>query len=495
MSSNCFLTDTHYTALGIDFGRVSNKAKGSNMRMLVMLVMYCLMSMSRLEAVDEPSKKIWSILICTLDERKESFDYIYSKLQQQIMDNNLTDVVEVLFFRDNREHSIGFKRNALLQQSSGEYVCFVDDDDDVHDAYVPMIYEKLLEKPDCVKMIGIMTTDGQNPQMFVHSIEHGLTYAQWDGVYIRPPNHLNPIKRSIALQFLFAESNHGEDFMWALSVARSGILRQEANIEVPCYFYQYDGKYTEQSKPVEKVFKPRVSIITSVYKGDEFIAGFLADIVQQTIFDECELLIINANSPGNEEPIILEYCSMYPNIVYERLEVDPGLYGVWNYAIKKARAPYITNANVDDRRNPESLEMHARALDEDATIDLVYSDFYGTYVANETFECNSSYGVISYDEFAPERMNKCLPGPQPMWRKSVHVTCGYFDESFFSSGDLEFWNRLARCGIRFKKVPGISGLFYQNPRGISTDQDTEKVQRRDAENARIVQEYRAMWGW
>src|ERR1700730_634961 len=108
--------------------------------------------------------------------------------------------------------------------------------------------------------------------------------------------------------------------------------------------------------------KPRISIITSVYKGDEFIEGFLSDIVRQTIFNECELIIINANSPGNEEPIIKRYAAQYPNILYERLSDDPGLYGVWNYAIKKARADLITNANIDDRRNPESLEMHARAL-------------------------------------------------------------------------------------------------------------------------------------
>lgn len=439
----------------------------------------------------KPPAKVWSILICTLDERTEKFERIHTKLRKQIEANNLEDKIEILFFKDNRQHSIGFKRNQLLRDSQGEYVCSVDDDDDVHDQYISMIYEKLMQKPDCVSVAGIMTTNGENPTPFIHSIQYNQ-YATENGVYVRPPNHLNPIKRSIASQFSFPENNFGEDTAWAIQLAQSGLLKTEAKIDVPYYFYQYDGKYNTQ--PIQKA-KPRVSIITSVYKGDEFIKGFLHDIIKQTIFKECELIIINANSPGNEDPIIQLYAARYPNIKYERLTADPGLYAVWNYAIKKAQADLITNANIDDRRNPLSLEMHACALEEDRSIDLVYSDYYITYAANETFAKNSYRWVVQPQEFACKNMYKCLPGPQPMWRKSVHDTYGYFDETFSSAGDFEFWNRASSRGALFKKVPGVSGLYYQNPQGISTDQDPQKSARRDAENELIVQRYQHAWGW
>jgi glycosyltransferase involved in cell wall biosynthesis len=433
--------------------------------------------------------KIWSILICTLEERTECFAKIYNKLQSQIEAHNLKDQVEILFFKDNREQSIGFKRNSLLKESHGEYVCFVDDDD-VHDLYISMIYEKLAQKPDCVSLVGIMTTQGRNPEIFLHSIRYNNKYCTENGIHFRPPNHLNPIKRSIAIQFSFPENNFGEDRQWALALKQSGLLKNEAVINVPYYFYQYDGKYHTQ--PV-KSSKPRVSIITSVYKGDEFIEEFLKDIVRQTIFKECELIIINANSPGNEEPLIKRYTDLYPNIIYERLSFDPGLYAVWNYAIKKAKSDLITNSNIDDRRNPQSLEMHARALEEDHSIDVVYSNVYLTFSANETFEKNSHYAVMQPDEFSPERMYKCLPGPLPMWRKSLHSKFGFFDETYLSAGDFEFWNRLTSHGVRFKKVPGISGLFYQNPRGLSTDKDALKAAQRDCENKLISQRYGYLW--
>lgn len=236
---------------------------------------------------------------------------------------------------------------------------------------------------------------------------------------------------------------------------------------------------------------PRVSLITSLYKGDDFIEGFLADMVRQTIFNECELIIINANSPGNEEPIIQKYCDRYPNIIYERLPADPGIYGTWNYAIKKARAPLITNANLDDRRNPASLEMQAQALEQDPSVDLVYGAVLLTYHPHETFEKNSAVGRIDPAPFAPSQMYRCLPGPQPMWRASLHSRYGFFDESFAIAGDFEFWNRLASRGVRFKKIAGTIGLYYNNPCGLSTD--TRKAQQLSRENSRISATYGAMW--
>lgn len=237
--------------------------------------------------------------------------------------------------------------------------------------------------------------------------------------------------------------------------------------------------------------KPRVSIITSLYDGDDFIAGFLADIVRQSIFDQCELIIINADSPGDEEPIIRAYMKKYPNIIYKKLDYDPGIYAVWNMAIKMARADFITNANLDDRRNPFSLEMHALELEQNPDIDLVYSDFLVTYEPNETFECNTHRYGLYPPEFSQDIMFKCITGPQPMWRKSVHDRAGYFDESFVSAGDFEMWNRAVYFGSKLKKAPGLSGLYYLNPKGLSTNNARQELL--EEEHDRVVQLYTPMW--
>ena len=241
--------------------------------------------------------------------------------------------------------------------------------------------------------------------------------------------------------------------------------------------------------------EPLVSIITSVYNADEFIEGFLAEITRQTIFSKCELIIVNANSPGNEEPIIKRYVNKYPNIRYLKLEKDPGLYGVWNLCIKMAQADFITNSNVDDRRDPKLIEYHFNFLNNSPDIDLVYSGYLLTSTPNETWEKHNARCHVFVEDFSEKRMSKCLPGPQPMWRKSLHDRYGYFDESFHFSGDFEFWNRAASQGSKFKNSPGFFGLIYDNPKGLSTDKDFVKSHIREVENYRIIQKYKEMWGW
>ena len=43
---------------------------------------------------------------------------------------------------------------------------------------------------------------------------------------------------------------------------------------------------------------------------------------------------------------------------------DPGLYGMWNFLIQRyANGRYLTNANMDDRRRPDSWELKVRHLE------------------------------------------------------------------------------------------------------------------------------------
>ena len=109
--------------------------------------------------------------------------------------------------------------------------------------------------------------------------------------------------------------------------------------------------------------KPRVSIITSLYNGDSHIQEFLEDIVKQTYFSKCELVIVDGASPGNEKKMIEEYQAIYDNIKYHRLEVDPGIYGCWNYGIENSEGEYITNANLDDKRARNQIEKFVELLD------------------------------------------------------------------------------------------------------------------------------------
>ena len=58
------------------------------------------------------------------------------------------------------------------------------------------------------------------------------------------------------------------------------------------------------------------------------------------------------------------------NIVYEKLDEDPGIYGVWNKAIEMSSGEYITNANLDNV-NP-NIEVDFRINNDEAkTLDIL----------------------------------------------------------------------------------------------------------------------------
>jgi hypothetical protein len=192
------------------------------------------------EHINQTIEKIWSILICTIEGREESFDKLCKKLKQQTATLGLDNQIEILSCKDKRgENSVGYKRNALLAESAGKYISYIDDDDDIHDNFIELIYNRLLKNPDCVSLVGIITFNGAHPKKFIHSLEYS-EYSEDNEAYYRPPNHLNPIRRSLAVQFTFPEKNIGEDTDWAMSIARSGLLRSQEVIEEPYYFYLYN---------------------------------------------------------------------------------------------------------------------------------------------------------------------------------------------------------------------------------------------------------------
>jgi glycosyltransferase involved in cell wall biosynthesis len=180
-----------------------------------------------------------SVLIATLENRREKFQYIFDRLTAQIRDSGTEGLVEVLYDRDNRERSLGSKRNYLIQQARGRFVAFVDDDDDVSGDYISRVCEAIHRRPDidCIGIRGVITFRGNHPREFSHSLKY-QDYFSRRHRYFRPPYHLNPILRSVALQHPFREINYSEDVEWALRLQRLGALKCEEFIDAPLYFYK-----------------------------------------------------------------------------------------------------------------------------------------------------------------------------------------------------------------------------------------------------------------
>lgn len=233
---------------------------------------------------------------------------------------------------------------------------------------------------------------------------------------------------------------------------------------------------------------PQLTIITSVYNGDRFISHFLQQIARQTIYSECQHIIINANSPGNEEPVIVDFVKEHPSVEYYHLEKDPGLYSVWNMALELAQAEFITNANLDERLAPFAYEALLNEIQEYPEIDLVYSNAYITQFPNQTFEQHELEFIYIAPEFNLQKLQKaCYIGSHPVWRKSMHEKYGVFDTRFLCAGDWEMWLRAATRGSKFKLLNMHTCVNFNGGGTLSSRPDL--IAKREWEDGYIKKHY------
>jgi glycosyltransferase involved in cell wall biosynthesis len=235
-----------------------------------------------------------------------------------------------------------------------------------------------------------------------------------------------------------------------------------------------------------------VSAIVSTYNAERFLPGCLDDLLRQTIADRLEIIVVNSGSQQNEEAIIREYQQKYDNIVYIKTEQREGLYKAWNRAIKVARGEFITNANTDDRRRADALEVMAKTLTANPEVALVYGDQICTETENDTFENHHGTEVIRRPDCSRKRLLLgCVVNSQPMWRKRVHEEFGYFDESLVVQGDWDFWIRIS-SKYNFKHISEVLGLYYYNKEGVEHGRKIHTLYERYLVGKRYGTEYIAV---
>ncbi len=152
--------------------------------------------------------------------------------------------VQILTYTDKPGmHTIGNKRNKLKSLVTAKYMAFFDDDDMPAEDYFHQLFTALkkYKNADCCSLRGMLTTDGNTPEIFEHSILYKSYRTNKDAQvkYERYPNHLNLIKTSIAQQFNFPPINRGEDTHFADQLFKSGLIKTEAYIPKTLYFYRY----------------------------------------------------------------------------------------------------------------------------------------------------------------------------------------------------------------------------------------------------------------
>lgn len=186
---------------------------------------------------------LFSILTPACWERIGDAQRLRDKIAAQISNLDEPRMVEHLVLLDNRTRTVGEKRQSLVQSALGDYVAFVDDDDDVSDDYVARICATLQ-----AKSVDVITFE-QDAHYNDHAFKVIFGLNNEDEPYNPETNSLNrgvwhvcPIRRTIAQDAVFPSIMDGEDRAWCLQVRPR--LRSSAHIARVLHIYRHNSQAT-----------------------------------------------------------------------------------------------------------------------------------------------------------------------------------------------------------------------------------------------------------
>lgn len=182
-----------------------------------------------------------SILIPTVIGREKEFSSLRLSIEGNI--HSWRNEIQILWAVDDKEMTIGEKREWLYNNAIGTYSVQVDDDDNLSSEFYYEVRKAIFSKShyvDCITYREMCFING-----FPFTSNHSLKYDDWgerqDGFdYVRTPFMKSVIKTEIARSVPVPHLRFGEDHEWAKALKPH--LHTEIHIDKELYFYQHNSK-------------------------------------------------------------------------------------------------------------------------------------------------------------------------------------------------------------------------------------------------------------
>ena len=196
-----------------------------------------------------------SVLIPTLPSRKESLKRLTKEIDRQLgtyhsewtvdpnflMERRQYTGVEVLICEDNKQMTVGAKRNILKKYAKGDYFTFIDDDDRIAPDYFKWVSTA---SGDVTVFDVIMSENGKQKYEVKYGVEYGRDREKGTIAY-RLPNHLMVWDKKFR-KIPFPNVNRGEDSAWAMKARQS--IKSQTRIDKVLYYYDFNTDTTETQK-------------------------------------------------------------------------------------------------------------------------------------------------------------------------------------------------------------------------------------------------------
>lgn len=202
---------------------------------------------------------------------------------------------------------------------------------------------------------------------------------------------------------------------------------------------------------------PRVSVVMSVFNGEQYLKPAMESILDQT-YDQFEFIIVDNRSTDETINIIQGFDD--PRIKLIVNAVNLGQSGALNVGIRSSRGEFIARMDADDISLRTRLETQVAFLDANPEVSVVGS--WATFIDREGKKIEDFYAPTETNEVtlfmsgSPELSFGCNLHPALMLRRECFDEIGLYDETNSKKRgypqDYELWSKMIYAGKNFANI-------------------------------------------
>jgi glycosyltransferase involved in cell wall biosynthesis len=313
-------------------------------------------------------------------------------------------------------------------------------------------------------------------------------YELWLRIASKFPGGLAPVEKTLAYyrkhdQNISMDTNVGSLIKLGqvfYSLWQYDYLTNQQRKQLEQRIFENERGYSSLKNQLEPDTKPTISVIMSVYNGQQYLNRAVDSVLSQT-FNNFEFIIID---DGSSEPILEELKRNDDPRMRIIPQTNHGLVYSLNQALKLARGNFIARMDSDDISLPDRFEKELKVITSHEKIGVVGSFF--TYI---DLEDKPTISMVSPTRDIDLKLTLLHVNPfghgSTLIRKDVFVDVGEYDDNYHAAEDYDFWRRVSKNWM-LAQVPESLYWYRINPASISHAKKEHQHESRD----RVVEE---MW--
>ena len=202
------------------------------------------------------------------------------------------------------------------------------------------------------------------------------------------------------------------------------------------------SKRTERRICVKE--QPIFSIVVPTYNQAQFLPEALDSILSQT-YDNWEAVVVNDGSTDETPQVLKNYAEKDSRIRIVN-KTNGGVASALNQGIEKSRGQWICWLSSDDMFEPDKLEAHLQAIEENPDIRFFHTNYF---LFDEQRHLKCELKSDPRESVPPVELQvlklfetNYINGISIAIHREVFESIGYFDEKYRNGQDFDMWLRI-----------------------------------------------------